>query len=967
MAFARFDTHQAQAQRRLDLKALEADLRREVDGEVGFDTGSRALYATDASNYRRVPICVVVPRSVEALARAVTVAARHGAPVLHRGGGTSLAGQCANEAVVIDSSRWCDRVLAVVPAGRRAVVEPGTILDTLQAAVRPHGLRFGPDPSTHDHNTLGGMIGNNSAGVHSVVGGKTVDNVLEMEVMTYDGLRLKVGPTPEDELAAIIASGGRRGAIYGRLRALRDRYAPLIRERFPAIPRRVSGYNLDQLLPESGFDVARALVGTEGTCVSVLNATLRLIPDPAHKVLLAIGFDDICRAADFVPRLLEFGPDGIEGIDRRLVDNMKKKDLHPDDVKLLPGGDNWLLVEFGGDTAEEAADKARRVMDDLGPNRAVQDMRLMVDPRKQKRLWLVRESGLGGTAFVPGQERDTWPGWEDSAVDPARLGDYLRDLYDLYDRYGYHGAMYGHFGDGLVHTRIDFNLHTDEDVRRMRAFLFEAAELVRRHDGSNSGEHGDGQARSELLERMFGPEIIQAFREFKAIWDPHNKMNPGIVVDPRPLDADLRLGPRFNQRAPGDTWFSYAEEGGDFTRAALRCVGVGKCRRREGGTMCPSYKATLDERHSTRGRAHLLQEMLQGDPIRDGWASEAVHSALDLCLSCKGCKSDCPVNVDMATYKAEFMAHHYAGKMRPRAAYSMGRIHRWARMLAPVPWAPNLGTGLPVFGRMSREVAGIHPDRPVPTFAARTFRSGFAERPGPGPLVVLWTDTFSNHFEPGPLHGALALLRAAGCDVRITKRDACCGRPLYDFGWLDEARDLLLDCLEELGPALDAGAWVVGVEPSCVTTFKDELLNLFPNDPRAKVLAERTLMLDRFLLEVLDWHPPRLQGPVVVHGHCYQKSVLGLSATAELLRRAGAEPEVADSGCCGMAGAFGYETRKYDVSRAIYAQAWEPSVRNTPGHVPIVADGFSCRCQVKQLGGRTTVTLPELLAGMSRR
>jgi len=949
---------------RIDLSALERDLRAEVEGEVGFDTGSRALYATDASNYRLVPLCVVVPRTVEDIARAVAVAHRHNAPVLNRGGGTSLAGQCANEAVVIDSSRWCNRVLSIDPQARTAVVEPGTILDDLQNQAAPHGLRFGPDPATHGQNSLGGMIGNNSAGVHSVVAGVTADNVESLDIVTYDGFRLTVGPTSDDDLRSIIQAGGRRGRIYSELLALRDAHIQQIRDQYPAIPRRVSGYNLDQLLPEKGFHVARALVGSEGTCATILRATLRLIPTRPHLLLLAIGFDDICTAADFVPRLLDFGPEGIEGIDHRLITNMKAKELHAEDVTLLPRGDNWLMVEIGGDTPEDARQTAEAIRATLTDDRAVQAIRIYEDADEQRRLWKVRESGLGGTAFVPGSRRDTWPGWEDSAVAPDRLGDYLRDLYKLYGQYGYHGAMYGHFGDGLVHTRIDFNLHGEDDVQRMRAFLFAAADLVVRHGGSLSGEHGDGQARSDLLGRMFGPDIIRAFQQFKHIWDPDGRMNPGIIVNPRHNDTHLRLGPRYKVKEL-DTWFSYAEEGGSFTRATLRCVGVGKCRQKSGGVMCPSYRATRDERHSTRGRSHLLQEMLYGEVIRDGWQSDAVMSALDLCLSCKGCKSDCPVNVDMATYKSEFLAHHYQGKVRPRAAYTMGRIHRWARMFAPVPGLPNLGTGLPLFGRISRAAAGIHPDRPVPKFATRTFRNGFRPdgQSAGGPLVVLWTDSFCNHFEPQHLWAAARILQSAGCRVEIPRSNLCCGRPLYDFGWLDEAKALLVECMEGLEEPLSRGAWVVGVEPSCITTFQDELSNFFPDDDRARRLKERSMMLDRFLVQVLDWQPPVLGGDVLVHGHCFQKTVLGgLGATGTLLERAGCRVDLADSGCCGMAGAFGYESHKYEVSKTIFGLEWEPSLAHTPAETAIISDGFSCRSQVEQLAGRTLPSLPLFLS-----
>ncbi|MGQ9366556.1 FAD-binding and (Fe-S)-binding domain-containing protein [Azospirillum sp. ST 5-10] len=955
--------------RHIDVDALAADLRRAVDGEVRFDSGSRALYATDASNYRQVPIGLVIPRHVEAIRDAVAVCARHGAPIVHRGGGTALAGQTCNTAVVIDSSKHCNRIVELDPDSRTATVEPGCVLDDLRRAAAVHGLTFGPDPATHDHCTLGGMIGNNSGGVHAVMAGLTIDNVESLDVVTYDGLRLAVGPTPDRELERIVAEGGRRGEIYAGLRDLRDGCADEIRRRFPDIPRRVSGYPLNQLLPENGFNVARALVGTEGTCVTVLHATVRLVPNPARRVLLAIGFDDLACAADFVPRLLEHRPIGLEGVDERLVQNMRRKGLHPDEVRLLPDGDNWLLVEFGGDTTEEAVAAAGRVKEDLKGNAHVRGMVVHAGPKEQEALWTVRESGLGATAFVPGAKRDTWPGWEDSAVHRKDLGNYIRDLKALYARFDLHGAMYGHFGDGLVHTRIDFGLHTEADIRRFRRFMQEAAELVARYDGSLSGEHGDGLARAELLPVMYGDAIVAAFERFKAIWDPAGRMNPGRVVHPYPLDSHLRMGTRF--RPPEvDTWFRFPEDGGSFARATLRCVGVGKCRRHAGygGTMCPSFKATREEKHSTRGRAHLLQEMMAGDPIKDRWRSAAVHEALDLCLACKGCKSDCPVNVDMASYKAEFLAHHLEGRFKPRAGYVMGRIHQWARLFAPLPWLPNAVVRTPGVGRLARWVAGIHPDRAVPAFH-RPFRPRFRPahgRPGRVP-VILWTDSFNNHFTPWVLEAANAVLNATGHPVEITRRNLCCGRPLYDFGWLEEARRRLARIMAELKPRLDAGAVVVGVEPSCLSVFRDELVNLFPDDDEAKRLAGRTLtfaeFLDRYGAE-LPW--PDVGRSAVVHGHCHHKAVVGMASDRAVLERAGVAADVLDSGCCGMAGAFGYETRKYELSMAIAEQVLLPTLRRTDADL-VVADGFSCREQINQAltapgGGRRAVTLPEVLA-----
>ncbi|HEX8908014.1 MAG TPA: FAD-binding and (Fe-S)-binding domain-containing protein, partial [Anaeromyxobacteraceae bacterium] len=615
-------------------RALAADLRRRVEAEVRFDAGSRALYATDGSNYRQVPIGVVVPRTIDEVPEIVAACRRHGAPVLARGGGTSLAGQCCNVAVVIDFSKHCHRILHLDPGARTAWVEPGLVLDDLRESAERHHLTFGPDPSTHTHCTLGGMIGNNSCGVHSVMAGRTADNVLELDVLAYDGTRLHVGATDEAALEAAIRAGGRRGEIYGGLRRLRDRYGELVRRRFPNIPRRVSGYALDELLPEHGFQVARALVGSEGTCAIVLGAKVRLVPSPPVRTLVVLGYPSVYEAGDHIPEILRFGPIGLEGLDDRLVEDMKKKRLHPERARILPEGKGWLLVEFGGESREEADARARRVMEALRGKPGAPSMKLFDDPGEERIAWKVRESGLGATARVPGQ-KDTWEGWEDSAVPVDRLGRYLRDLRALFEKHGYGCSLYGHFGQGCVHTRIDFDLTTARGVESYRAFVTEAAHLVVSHGGSLSGEHGDGQSRAELLPIMFGDELVRAFGEFKRLWDPDWKLNPGKVVDAYRLDENLRLGPGYQELRPG-TWFRFRDDDGSFGRAAARCVGVGECRREKGGVMCPSYRVTREEQHSTRGRARLLFEMMQGDPLRGGWRDAHVLEALDLCLACKG-------------------------------------------------------------------------------------------------------------------------------------------------------------------------------------------------------------------------------------------------------------------------------------------------------------------------------------------
>ncbi|HET8596241.1 MAG TPA: FAD-linked oxidase C-terminal domain-containing protein [Castellaniella sp.] len=942
--------------------ALARELDGAIEGEVRFDAGSRALYATDGSNYRQVPIGVVLPRSIDDVVATVAACRRHGAPVLSRGGGTSLAGQCCNVAVVMDFSKYMHGIVELDPQRKSARVQPGCVLDHLRDAAERHALTFAPDPSTHSHNTLGGMIGNNSCGVHSVMGGKTSENIQELEILTYDGLRLRVGATDEAELEAIIGEGGRRGEIYGALKALRDRYADLIRERYPRIPRRVSGYNLDELLPENGFNVARALVGSEGTCVTVLQARVRLVDSPPVRSLLVLGYEDVYHAGDHVTEILRSGPVGLEGIDEGLIRDMKAIGLHPEDVSLLPPGGGWLLVEFGGQTRDEADGKARALMDTLrDKDDAPAGMKLFDDAAEERMIWKVRESGLGATAHVPGKNI-TWEGWEDAAVPPERLGPYLRDFRKLLGRYGYHGDLYGHFGQGCVHTRIDFDLETHEGIETFHRFLGDAADLVVRYGGSLSGEHGDGQSKAEFLSRMFGPELVRAFEEFKAIWDPEGRMNPGKIVRPYLPTENLRIGTDYAPPAP-DTHFQFPRDRHDFGRTVLRCVGVGNCRRESGGTMCPSYQATREERYSTRGRARLLFEMLRGEVITDGWRSREVREALDLCLGCKGCKGECPVNVDMATYKAEFLSHHYQGRLRPRAAYAMGLIDVWARLASHVPGVANYLLHARPFAAALKSLGGIAPQREMPAFAPQTFAAWFAQRPpgDPGrPAVILWPDTFTNHFLADTGKAAVEVLEDAGYRVTLPAQALCCGRALYDWGMLDRARGYWQKTLAALEPDIRAGTPVVGLEPACVAAFRDELLDLFSTSEDARRLASQTYLLSEFL-EKTGYRPPPLGGRALVHAHCHHAAVLGLDAEKAVLDKLGLDYRLLDSGCCGMSGAFGFERDKYPTSLAIGEQRLLPAVRQSPEDVLLIADGFSCREQIRQGTGRQARHLAQVL------
>jgi len=1011
-------------------RELEALLKKSLRGDVRFDLGSRALYAADSSNYRQLPVGVILPRDAADVEAALAACRATGAAVLPRGAGTSLAGQCANVAVVFDYSRYMNCLISIDPDAKLARVEPGIVLDRLREAAERHGLTYAPDPATHSRCTLGGMIGNNSCGVHGLLGGKVVDNVESLELILYDGTRMTVGRTSPEELEALIRSGGRAGQIYTGLARLRDRYSLLIRDKFPHIPRRVSGYNLDELLDESGFHVARALVGSEGTCATVVSATLNLTASPPFRVLTALAFPDAFLAADAVPRVLDFGPIGLEGFDGMLVDFMRRKNLAVEDVALLPEGGGFLLVEMGAWEATEAQAKAQALAYAVRSWPASPVSRIYTAP-EAARVWHVRESALGAMVFVPG-EPDRWEGWEDAAVPPVLLGAYLRKLVALMAEYGYSSPLYGHYGQGCVHQRINFDFRSQDGLRKFREFIDRAADLVLSFGGSLSGEHGDGQSRAALLPKMFGPELMQAFHEFKALWDPDNRMNPGKLVDAlrvydpvenlrhtppavgQPPSASPRhhlrwgqlpsAGPRqkegaglavstvdegSHQKEAGlETHFVFAEDG-SFERATERCVGVSACLKREGGVMCPSYRATGEEQHSTRGRARLLQEMLAGALREEGFQSKAVHEALDLCLSCKACKSECPVAVDMAAWKSEFLAQRYKGRLHPLHHYIFGFADRLARLGSLAPALTNALLTGPQTSPVIKRIAGIAQERQLPKLAAKTFQQNYASLrlttgartrsqklhpaaiPGPeGPsappqVVLLWPDTWNNYYHPQTLAAAETLLTQAGFQVETPQGHLCCGRPLYDFGLLGPARAYLTRVLNRLAQEIDAGLPIIFLEPSCASVFKDELLQFFPNDPRAQRMSRQVWLLADFLsAKAPNFAAGRLTGvQILLHGHCHHKAVFGGPASEiALLRQAGAVVEQTQAGCCGMAGPFGFEADKFEVSKAIAQDGLLPAVNAAAPETIIVADGFSCREQIEQLGHRQAMHFAEAMA-----
>ncbi len=941
-------------------KALERKLASIIEGDVRFDIGSLSVYSTDASNYRQVPIGIVAPRNRGDIEAALSLARENAIPILARGGGTSLGGQCTNTALVLDFSKYMNRVLAIDPASHTAVVEPGVVQSDLNSALWPHGLFFAPDPSTKDRCTIGGMIGNNSCGAHSAAYGKTADNLQSLEAMLYDGTTLSLGANANLPDKSIVTAARKRsereGELAAALLALRDRVGDEVRDHFPHIPRRVSGYNLDDLLPERGFNLARAMVGSEGTLGITLKASLRVVPRPKSVAVIVLGFDDVFVAGDQMPWMLAHRPEALEGFDHKLPDIAREKKMPG--VRFLPAGSAFLVTELGGSNPAEARARAEQMLAEARRLPRCTGAALLTDEREQDAVWKIRESGLGSSAYIAGRPR-TWPGAEDAAVPPARLGDYLRRFDAMVQRHALTVATYyGHFGEGCVHARISFDFTTERGIATFRSAMRELGDIVAEFGGSISGEHGDGIARSELLPVIYPRKIIDAFADFKRAFDPDSRMNPGVLVNPHPIDSHLKIAAAFaGTRRPREisTHFDFSDEGG-LAGAALKCVGIGKCRKTDAGVMCPSYMATRDEKHSTRGRARILFDGLTTDLLPRGFTDDAVKEALDLCLACKGCKKECPSSVDMAAYRAEFFSHYYQEHRRPPAALFFGRLHEIARAAAFAPRIANAITHTPAAGALARLALGFAAARALPRFAPETFRSWFARNtrknpPSDARRVILFPDTFTNHFEPEVAIAATRVLERAGFRVTIPARDLCCGRPLYDQGMLDRARHLLSSAMDALAQEADAGIPIIGLEPSCILTFRDELPALFPRDHRATALGARAMLLDEFLArEASSFDPPAIAGRAILHGHCHQKSIAGIETeTAILARCRGLKLDVLDAGCCGMAGGFGYSADHYAVSIAAGERVLGPAIRAAGTNTTVIADGFSCRTQIRHL------------------
>ncbi len=961
---------------RPELATLAQRIATGIEGAVDFTDAGRALYTCDASNYRQVPLGVVFPAGRDDIKHIARCCREAELPVLMRGAGTSQNGQTVNEAVVLDCSRYMNRVLSIDVENAIADIEPGVVCDQLKAAAEPLGLTFGPDPATHSRCTLGGMIGNNSCGPHSMLAGKTVENVLELDVLTSDGIELTVGPTTEKQLTELSQRNDRIGEIYRELKVLVDEHAERIRQKYPTIKRRVSGYNLDQLLPENGFNVARALVGSEGTCVSILGARVTLVENPRYKQLLVLGFENIFEAGDTVREILPFKPIAMEGLDSTIVGGLKSRGLRQREIGLLPEGKAWILMELAASSEQLLTQSVDEFVRVAGQMTGILECKPIYGDDQIADIWSIREQGASATAFsLDPNVPDPVVGWEDTAVDPLQLGDYLRDFYALVDRYGYTTSLYGHFGDGCIHARITFDTRSEEGVQQWRNFSQEIAQTVVRYGGSLSGEHGDGQAKAEFLPIMFGSELVQAFERFKTIWDPSGLMNPRKVVNPYRMDENLKHGPDYKTPVV-ETVMQFEPQGGGFGRALERCIGMGKCRSAT-GAMCPTYQASLDESLSTRGRARMLLELTRGDDVvKRGFADSEIKDSLTHCLSCKACKISCPTHVDIAAYKSEFMARYYQSNRRPLVHKVIGRLGDYLPGLSRFSTVLNGLSRVPILRHGVQRLLGFATDRKIPVMATRSLRQRLVrlqdEMPsvvekdfqwfGPpdGAQVVLWLDTFNSHYKPQVIESAMRLLVHLGFRTGIARSHFCCGRPLYEYGLLAEAKDRLQRIMENFHAKLPPSSCIVVLEPSCLSVFKDELLRQLGEVDQTLDLAERTMTLADFLVRN-NIRPDSADGDALLHLHCHHKSLTSAAAERTYLEQCFSTVTEPEPGCCGMAGVFGLQQSTRELSGEIFKKRLSPALQAVPDNTVLITNGFSCQEQIADLSGQKTLHVAEVL------
>lgn len=934
---------------------IAAELRRNGVDDADDSVLARSLYSTDASLYRVIPQAVVRPRDTSEVMAVIDTCRQAGIPLTTRGAGTSIAGNAVGEGVVMDLSKHLNRIIDIDTEARQATVQPGIVHAALQRRLAGSGLRFGPDPSTHTRCTIGGMIGNNACGNRALSYGRAADTIAGLKLATIGGERLDLGRGAESKPATL-------DRLDGLVRADLE----TIRTEFGTFGRQVSGYSMEHLLPENRFDAAAFIAGTEGTLGVILEATVDLVADEPQRQLVVLGYASMAEAADAVNAVLEFSPITCEGISRRIADVFGTTGKP---VPELPRGEGFLFVELAGDDAGEIDHRAGQLIAASG----ALGHRHVSEPVEQAALWRIREEGAGLAARA--FDRPCLSGWEDAAVPPARLGEYMREFEALMDAHQLHGAPYGHFGDGCVHVRIDFPMDEPDGTAGFRRFLTEAADLVAGFGGSMSGEHGDGRARSELLPAMYSPQALKLFAGVKDVFDPDNLLNPGVLVDPAPFDADLRgSGHDWIRRMDsGRTGLRLADDPGGLGTAVHRCTGVGKCRAdntASGGVMCPSYLATGDEKDSTRGRARVLQEMIDGRLVDGGFASPQVHEALDLCLSCKGCLSDCPTGVDMASYKAIVLDETYRGKLRPRAHYILGRLPFWARLASPFARLANAVMRVPGIVHIARWLAGVDQRRSLPAFAPTRFGRLTAGRTTVAPAgdnrVLLWVDSFTEYFSTGPGMAMIQVLESAGYTVETLAKPQCCGLTWITTGQLDHARTLVRSTVEALYPYAEAGVPIIGVEPSCTAVMRSDATELL-DDPRAESVAGAVTTLAELLERTPNWQAPDLSGTnIVVQPHCHHHAVMGFEADASLLQRTGAGITRL-GGCCGLAGNFGVEKGHYDVSVKVAEHDLLPAVQSMPPGSIVLADGFSCRTQLDDLAGTDAVSLAELLAAPPTR